>query len=645
MEVPAPIFNTLAALVILAAGCTTTTTASDSPAPQAGPAAAEAGVQTLPGPSSATGPARMEVAKPVDTAPTIDEATKFVTDAESRMAVVNVEQQRAEWVAENFITHDTQEIAAAASEKQIALGIDLAKHAARFDRVVDLPYDVRRKLDLIKLALTNVAPSDPAKTAELARIAADMTATYGAGKYCPKPETCEGIEKVTEVLQTSRDPKVLYEYWRGWHEVAKPMRKEYARFVELSNEGARELGYPEAGAMWRSKYDMPPDAFADEVDRLWGQVKPLYDSLHCYVRWNLTKKYGEQVVPPGKPIPAHLLGNIWAQEWGNVYDLVAPAKSVKSYDLTRILQARKDLDEVGMVRIGEKFFTSLGFAPLPQTFWERSLFKEPRDRDVVCHASAWDVDDVEDLRVKMCIKKTADYFTTIHHELGHNFYQRAYNTQPYLYKNSANDGFHEAVGDTIALSVTPAYLVKIGLLDKEPPESADIQLLLRDALDKIAFLPFGIMIDKWRWKVFSGEVRPADYNKAWWELRQQYQGVAPAGDRPDPAFFDPGAKYHIAANVPYARYFLARILQFQFHRSLCRIAGQNGPLNRCSIYGNQAAGAALNRMLAMGQSRPWPDALEALSGQRQMDATAIVDYFKPLKSWLDEQNQGQTCGW
>jgi peptidyl-dipeptidase A len=635
MEVPTRILNTVAALAILATGCATSTARMSTAAP-------------APQPVAAAAPAPMpqpEVPTPVSTEPTIDDATRFVTDAEARLAVVNVEQQRAEWVAENFITSDTQAIAAAASEKQIALGIDLAKQAARFDRTANLPYDVRRKLDLIKLALTNVAPSDPAKTAEVSRIAADMTAMYGSGKYCPTPGDCIGIEKVTEVLQTSRDPKVQYEYWKGWHEVAKPMRTEYARFVELSNEGARELGYPDAGAMWRSKYDMPPDAFAAEVDRLWGQVRPLYESLHCYVRWNLTNKYGEKLVPPGKPIPAHLLGNIWAQEWGNVYDLVAPAKAVKSYDLTKILKARKDIDEVGMVKIGEKFFTSLGFAPLPKTFWERSLFKEPRDRDVVCHASAWDVDDQEDLRVKMCIKKTADYFTTIHHELGHNFYQRAYNTQPYLYKNSANDGFHEAVGDTIALSVTPAYLVKIGLLDKEPPQSADIQLLLRDALDKIAFLPFGIMIDKWRWKVFSGEVTPANYNKAWWDLRLQYQGVAPSGDRPDPEFFDPGAKYHIAANVPYARYFLARILQFQFHRSLCQVAGQTGPLNRCSIYDNQAAGAALNKMLAMGASRPWPEALEALSGSRQMDATAIADYFKPLKSWLDDQNQGKTCGW
>jgi peptidyl-dipeptidase A len=566
-------------------------------------------------------------------------AAEFVEQAELRAAAANVEQQRAAWVAENFITHDTQIIAAQATEKQIALGVELAKDAARFDAIDDLSYDVRRKLGLLKLALTTPGPADPKKTAEMSRIMAELDAIYGAGKYGDLD-----VEQITKIMQTSRDPQRLLEVWRGWHRVGRPMREPYARFVELTNEGARDLGYDDAGAMWRSKYDVTPDAFAAELDRLWTQVKPLYDALHCYVRSRLTRTYGADVVAPGQPIPAHLLGNIWAQEWGDVYDLVAPPDAQRGYDLTQILRARADIDEIGMVRIGERFFTSLGFAPLPPTFWERSLFTKPRDREVVCHASAWDIDDIDDLRVKMCISKTAGYFHTIHHELGHNFYQRTYNALPYLYKNSANDGFHEAVGDTIALSVTPSYLVQIGLLDEEPPPSADIPLLLREALDKVAFLPFGIMIDRWRWKVFAGEVPPASYNDAWWELRLKYQGVAPPEPRSDEDF-DPGAKYHIAANVPYARYFLARILQFQFHRALCEIAGLKGPLNRCSIYGNAAAGARLQAMLAMGQSRPWPEALEALTGQRQMDATAMLDYFAPLRAWLEAQNEGERCGW
>jgi len=346
---------------------------------------------------------------------------------------------------------------------------------------------------------------------------------------------------------------------------------------------------------------------------------------------------------PDGLIPAQLLGNMWAQEWGNIYPVVAPENSGQGYDLTELLKSH-NVNELGMVHYGENFFKSLGFDPLPQTFWERSLFIKPRDRDVVCHASAWDVDNRNDLRLKMCIEVRDEDFVTIHHELGHNFYQRAYNSLSPLFQDSANDGFHEAVGDTIALSVTPEYLKKVGLLNEVPPESADTGYLLKMALDKIAFLPFGLLIDKWRWKVFSGEITPEQYNKAWWDLKAKYQGVAPPVERSE-ADFDPGAKYHIASNTPYARYFLARILQFQFHRALCEAAEQKGPLHRCSIYQSKAAGDRLNKMLSMGKSQPWPDALQAISGQRPMDATAILDYFAPLKKWLDEQNKGEKLGW
>ena len=619
------------------AACTTAITPTPTPIPTEPPAQTE---------STMTAQNTIADTTAAPPAPTAEEAAQFVQEAEARLAAMNVDAQRASWVQSTYITHDTQLMAARENEKLINAGVELAKRAARYDGL-ELPYDVRRKLEIIKLALTSPGPADPALTAEMARIASELEAAYGSGEYCPpgkSGEACLDINEITNIMRTSRDPKQLLEVWQGWHSIAPPMRDKYTRFVSLMNQGARDLGYADVGAMWRSKYDMPPDAFAAEVDRLWNQVKPLYDSLHCYVRTNLNKKYGDDVVPLDQPIPAHLLGNIWAQEWGNVYDLVAPPRADRGYDLTKILAQRKEIDAVGMVKIGERFFTSLGFAPLPQTFWERSMFTQPRDRDVVCHASAWDIDDVDDLRIKMCIEKNADDFNTIHHELGHNFYQRAYNQQPFLYKNSANDGFHEAVGDTIALSVTPAYLVKTGFLDKEPPASADIPLLLRDALDKIAFFPFGILMDKWRWGVFSGQITPANYNKAWWDLRRQYQGIEPAGTRGED-LFDPGAKYHIAANVPYARYFLARILQFQFHRSLCQSAGYTGPLNRCSIYDNKEAGARLDKMLAMGMSRPWPDALEALTGQREMDATAVVDYFRPLLDWLDTQNQGKQCGW
>jgi peptidyl-dipeptidase A len=394
--------------------------------------------------------------------------------------------------------------------------------------------------------------------------------------------------------------------------------------------------------MWRGKYDMPADAFAKELDRLWQQLQPLYLALHTYVRARLHDKYGA-LVPERGPIPAHLLGNLWQQDWSNIYDLVAPSGDKPVYSLTENLKTHK-IEPLEMVRIGERFFTSLGFEPLPKTFWERSLFLKPRDREVVCHASAWDVDSESDVRIKMCIDVTAEDFTTIHHELGHNFYQRAYSKLPVILRDSANDGFHEAVGDTLALSVTPEYLVKIGLLDRAPDASADTGLLLKAALERLAFLPFGLLVDQWRWQVFSGKITPANYNRAWWDLKLRYQGVAPPASRGE-EFFDPGAKYHVPANTPYARYFLAQVLEFQFHRALSRTAGCTGPLHRCSIYGSKEAGAKLKAMLEMGASKPWPDALEALTGQRQMDATAIADYFAPLKKWLDEQNKGKAVGW
>jgi peptidyl-dipeptidase A len=577
-----------------------------------------------------------------DTKPTAEEARKFIDDAEQKLLTLGVDAARADWIKSTYITDDTEAVAALLDERAINAAVDYAKKSTRFDGLKLDPV-TERKIRLLKLSLTLATPSDPKESEELTRITSSMEGTYGKGKYCPSgPDSCKDLEQLSKILAESRDAAQLKDTWIGWHAIAKPIRPDFIRYVELANKGARQLGFKDNGAMWRSKYDMPPDAFAAELDRLWEQVKPLYLSLHAYVRNRLREKYGD-LVPAAGPIPAHLLGNMWAQDWANIYPLVAPPETTQGYDLTELLK-RKNTDWKQMVKYGEGFFTSLGFSPLPATFWERSQFLRPRDRDVVCHASAWDVDNVDDLRLKVCIQINGEDFLTIHHELGHNFYQRAYNQQPPSFRDSANDGFHEAIGDTIALSVTPEYLVKLGLLDKAPDASGDIGLLLQKALEKIAFLPFGLVIDQWRWKVFSGEIPPEKYNQTWWALRQKYQGIAAPVDRTE-SDFDPAAKYHVAANVPYMRYFLADILQFQFHRALSQTAGCTGPLHRCSIYGNQAAGTKLNAMLAMGASRPWQEALEKIAGTKQMDAGAIRDYFAPLQKWLDEQNKGKPVGW
>ena len=576
------------------------------------------------------------------------DAESFMRGAETRLDDVVVKASRASWVQSTYITDDTEALSASANEEVLATTTELVNQGKRFQGAQLSPV-LQRKFTLLKLLLASPAPDNPAERKELAEIGTWLEGTYGKGKYCPKTGPfagkCLDQSAMEQAFATTKDEAVLRDLWVGWHSFAPQMRQRYARGVELSNKGALEIGFKDTGVLWRSSYDMPPEQFSAEMDRLWNQLRPLYLSLHAYVRSQLVKKYGPQVVPPNGPIPAHLLGNIWAQDFTNIYDLLNVPGKGSGIDLTPILEQQK-FDYQRMVKTGEHFFVSLGFDPLPKTFWERSMFLRPRDRDVVCHASAWDIDSKQDVRLKMCIQVRDEDFRTIHHELGHNFYQMAYQKQPTLFQGSANDGFHEAVGDTIALSITPGYLKEIGLIEQAPPASEDLGLLMHTALEKIAFLPFGLLIDQWRWSVFSGKVAPADYNKAWWDLRLKYQGVAPPMARSEQDF-DPAAKYHVPGNVPYARYFLADVLQFQFHRGLCKSIGYQGPLNRCSIYNNKVAGARLKKMLEMGQSRPWPDALEALTGERQMDATAILDYFAPLQKWLDEQNakNGVKVGW
>jgi peptidyl-dipeptidase A len=526
------------------------------------------------------------------------------------------------------------------------LNVNSAIEAARHAQTPGLGYDLHRKLDRMRTMIVLPAPTRSGAAEEVATINARLQGIYGRGQGTLLGKPINGTD-IEAAMGTNRNPDQLREMWLSWHDnVGKPMAADYTRLVSLSNEGARELGYADVGALWRSNYDMKPEEFTALTDRLWTELKPLYDQLHCYTRTKLNQRYGDAVQAKTGPIRADLLGNMWGQEWGNIYDVVAPPGAGDiGFDTTRLLQD-KGYDPLKMVHAGEGFFSSLGFAPLPQTFWARSQLTKPADRDVVCHASAWDIDNVEDLRVKMCIRVNGDDFVTIHHELGHNYYQRAYNKQPALYQDGANDGFHEAIGDTMALSITPEYLVQIGLLDRSqvPGPEKDIGLLLKQAMDKVAFLPFGLLIDRWRWQVFSGQIKPEQYQQAWTDMRLHYQGIVPPGPRGADAF-DPGAKYHIPAVVPYTRYFLARVLQFQFFEAACRQAGWKGPLHRCSFYGNKQVGDRLNAMLAMGASRPWPDALQAFTGSREISGKPLIRYFAPLTQWLRQQNRGATCGW
>ncbi len=575
--------------------------------------------------------------------PAAGEAVTFVTKAEKDLEEAGEYLSRAGWVQATYITEDTNWIVTKAGAEFTEKAVRYAADATRFDGV-KVDGVTRRKLDLLKRGLVLAAPKRPGAARELAELQARLATAYSTAKFEYKGKLLT-LDDISELMRTSRDPAELKTLWEGWHKVSAPqMKADYAKLVALANEGARELHYKDTGAMWRSGYDMPADAFAAKTDKLWSQVAPLYKQLHCYVRGKLNAKYGDAVQPKTGPIRADLLGNMWAQEWGNVYDIAAPKDLSTGYDLTTQLERHKYTPEQ-IVHTADNWYQSIGLAPLPGTFWERSMITRPRDREVVCHASAWNVDGKEDLRVKACFRPTAEDFFVAHHELGHNEYQRAYNGQPPLFRDGANDGFHEAIGDFAGLNaLTPDYLKGIGLIDTVPGPEADIPYLLQMAMDKVAFLPFGLLVDKWRWQVFSGAVTPVTYNDAWWALRTKYQGVVAPGPRPADAF-DPGAKFHVPDNTPYTRYFLAHIYEFQFYRAACRIAGYHGPLNRCSVYGNKAVGEKFNAMMKLGSSKPWPEALAAFTGESDIDASAIAEYFAPLETWLEKENAGQKCGW
>jgi peptidyl-dipeptidase A len=577
----------------------------------------------------------------------IAEAKKFVAEMDGELRKLYVDASQAQWNNETDITKEHEDAASKAGAEQ-AKGITrLIKAAKKFEPILDkLDPDTKRQLVLLKFS-GQPAPDDPAKADELAKIATEMSSIYGKGKVCDggaDGKNCKDLDALSKVLQTSRKPAELLAAWKGWHDnVGHAERDLFIKYVDLANEGARGVGFKDVASMWKSGYDMPEDAFEAETDRLFNQLKPLYTQLHCYTRTKLNKMYGDKIVPKNGTIPAHLLGNMWAQTWDYLYKELEPFPGQAPIDVSKKIEAT--LDDKKMVQMAEAFYTSLGFPALPATFWERSMFQKPKGKDAVCHASAWDVTFNDDLRIKMCINHNQEDLDTIHHELGHDMYYAAYYKKPILFQGGANDGFHEAIGDTVVLSMTPGYLKQKGLLDKvEANDKITINLQMKKALEKIAFLPWGLLVDKWRWDVFSGKVAPADYNKHWWELREKYQGISAPVERAA-TDFDPGAKYHVPANVPYMRYFLAAVLQFQFHRALCKKAGFTGPLHECSIYNNKEAGKAYWAMLEKGASQPWQDTLAELTGSREMDATAILEYFAPLQKWLEEQNKGQTCGW
>ena len=582
------------------------------------------------------------------------EQTLSNQDLEEFLANVELENKKdgpviysASWISSNFITYDSQKVIADYGTKSTLKSLERSREAASFDGL-DTSKENQRMLNILKSSFVMPPPLDEELASELSEITTSLEAMYGSGEYCFDGEECYDLEAFESIIDNSRDPKELLRAWEGWHEIGKPMKPMYMRMVDIGNQGSVDLGYEGLSDLWFSKYDMPAEDFLDDTDRVWSEVKPLYDALHCHVRAKLNEHYGDEVISKTGPLPVHMLGNMWGQSWSNIYDLVYEEKPDSKYiDVTKIIN-EKSLSEIEMVEYAEDFFISMGFKPLPKTFWERSLFVKPRDRSVVCHASAWNLDPANnDLRIKMCIEKNEEDFITIHHELGHIFYYQAYNHIPTVFQAGANDGFHEAFGDLLTLSITPDYLVDIGFISEDDAEEAKqdpIGLLMKQALDGVVIVPWALMLDKWRSGVFDGEIDESNLNSSWWSLREEYQGINTSYERSE-NYFDPGAKYHIPGNTPYTRYYLASIMQYQFHEALCNLIDYDGYLHECSIYGNKEAGDRIISTMAMGQSLPWQDAFENLTGSRQLSGKSIMNYYAPLKEWLDEENKNRTCGW
>ncbi|OCT62272.1 hypothetical protein XELAEV_18043355mg [Xenopus laevis] len=574
------------------------------------------------------------------------EADTFLSNYNKSAEVVWYEYAEASWAYNTNITEANKDVMLDKNLAMSAHTLQYGMQARNYDYSDFQSPETQRILR--KLSEIDKAALPEVEQKEYNQILSDMETIYSVAKVCRNGnKDCLPLDPdLTEILAKSRDYDELLFAWQGWRDASgKQIRGKFKRYVELTNKAAQLNGYADNGAYWRSWYETP--TLETDVEQLYEELQPLYLNLHAYVRRALYKKYGDKKINLKGPIPAHLLGNMWAQSWSNIYDLLVPYPNAAQVDATPAMIA-KNWTPKRMFEESDNFFKSLGLLPMPQEFWDKSMIEKPKDREVVCHASAWDFYNRKDFRIKQCTVVNMDDLITVHHEMGHVQYFLQYKDQPILFREGANPGFHEAIGDVLALSVsTPKHLQSIGLLDKvEDNAESDINYLMSIALDKIAFLPFGFLMDQWRWKVFDGRTPDSEYNQQWWNLRLKYQGLVPPVPRSENDF-DPGAKFHIPASVPYIRYFISFVIQFQFHEALCKAANQQGALHKCDIYRSTEAGKLLGDAMKLGNSKPWPEAMQLITGQRNMSAHALLKYFQPLTDWLIKENtkNSETLGW
>ncbi|CRK96558.1 CLUMA_CG009925, isoform A [Clunio marinus] len=577
---------------------------------------------------------------------------KFLIEIDKKNSAECTLNVAAQWAFETNVNEVTQIDALAAQQRYSDYMRSIWEQIKLIDKTSLYDENLHRQLKLLASIGPSALPAD--QLDRYNRIINDMLAIYNSATICgyEQPFQCSLRLQphLKEIMAKSRDWDELTWVWTEWRRKAgKPIRDLFEQLTDLTNEAANYNNYKDAAEYWSFQFDTPN--FRYEMEDVWKEILPLYEQLHTYVRRKLREFYGPDKINRNAPLPAHILGNMYGQSW-NILDITVPYPGRSNLDVTPAMRAQ-GYSPLIMFQLGEEFFTSMNMTAMPPEFWAHSIFEEPVDRPVLCQPSAWDFCNGADYRIKMCTDVTHKDFVTVHHELAHIQYFLNYHNNPKVFRDGANPGFHDAIGDAISLSITPKHLQGLGLIQKSIDDTAhEINFLFAMAMDKVVFLPYALALEQWRFDVFSKKVHKEQFNCHYWLLREKYGGIKPPVLRSE-LDFDPGAKYHVPANVPYMKYFFSTVFQFQLHRAMCIASKEfdpsnpSKPLHKCSIYRHHEAGHMLKKLMSKGASQPWQHTIQEVMGEGRLDGSAVREYFKPLEEWLRNENlrNQEYLGW
>ncbi|XP_053696511.1 angiotensin-converting enzyme [Sabethes cyaneus] len=578
----------------------------------------------------------------------------FLTDIDRKSSLECSLNVGAQWNFETNVNEATQVEAIAAQQRYNDFQRLIWDQMRHIDQTKIFDDKLYRQVRLMSIIGPSALPPD--QLDRYNRIVNDMLTIFNGAQICAyeRPFEC-GLRlqpHLKDIMAKSRDWNELQYTWLEWRRKSgRHMRELFEQLVDLTNEAARVNNFTDGAAYWQFPYESRD--FREEMEQVWKEILPLYEMIHAYVRRKLREFYGPDKISRDVPLPDHILGDMYGQSWNNILDVLIPYPGRSYLEVTPEMH-KQGYNPLVMFQIADEFFVSMNMTAMPPDFWLTSVLTQPPDRPVLCTPSSWDFCNGKDYRIKMCTTVSHKDFITVHHELAHVQYFLNYRNNPKVFRDGANPGFHEAIGDAVTLSVAaPKHLQNLGLVQKNVDDTAhDINFLFSLALEKVVFLPFALAMDAWRYDIFEKRIRKEQYNCHWWLLREQYGGVKPPVLRSE-LDFDPGAKYHVAANIPYIKYFFSNVLQFQIHRAMCSASRQydpldpNKPLHKCDIYRQPAAGNILKQLMERGASEPWQQVLQEVIGEGRLDGTALREYFRPLEEWLRNENlrTNEFVGW